>query len=325
MSYTMRKIEKIVIHHSVTPRTQDLGKSLSSFDRTHSERLHKEVNSLGWHIAYHYVIWDTGEIVETRSHDEVGYHASNWTINNTSLWICLVGNFDEDKPSEKQLIALWKLIRELQDKYDGLTIHFHNEYSSKSCPWKNVTIDMITKYVTDYEKGNYIYKENRIEPTKDWVIYYKLMNYTDDLHKLKTVILFNNAFNYWSQVLRPIRFVPTKVDTDASIKIWFAHPWDEILPAPFKPNSLAYWIAPYGWQHAWKIFINDTEDWWRMRKDDSHWLMKILVHEIGHALNISHTDDEKDIMYPLAKRWVHDIFFSDYTKRTARWLYRDFY
>ena len=41
----MRKIDKIVIHHSVTPRDLSLDKSISSFDRTHKARLHKEKNS----------------------------------------------------------------------------------------------------------------------------------------------------------------------------------------------------------------------------------------------------------------------------------------
>ena len=42
----MREINKVVVHHSVTPRDLDLEKSIASFDNNHSQRLHPEKNSL---------------------------------------------------------------------------------------------------------------------------------------------------------------------------------------------------------------------------------------------------------------------------------------
>ena len=47
---------KIVVHHSATPRDQDLMKSVSSFDKNHKERIHSPKSKLGYYVAYHFVI-----------------------------------------------------------------------------------------------------------------------------------------------------------------------------------------------------------------------------------------------------------------------------
>jgi len=321
----MRIITKAFVHHSITPRTQTIEKTLASFNRTHKERLHPTANSLGYHIAYHYLIFDSGEIVPTREEDSIGYHAGVWLENTISLWICLVGSFDDDNPSENQLIALWKLLRELQNKHTGLSVHFHRDVAPyKSCPWNNITMDLVMSYVEkEYEEIEYVYKKNRIEPDENGVIKFKIMNYSNDIHKLKTVILFNNAFGYWWAILKPIRFEPTKHTEEAQIKIWFAHPWDDILPAPFKTNSLAYALPPYWGEYQGHIYINDDLDWNKMRKENSHWLMKILVHEIGHALNIPH--QKVGVMKESTSKGDHVVMIDEVTEKWVKRLYREFY
>ena len=147
----MRKIDKIVIHHSVTPRDLSLNKSISSFDRTHKARLHKEKNSKWYHIAYHFVIWWDGKYIATRGLGEIWYHASNLAINQTSVWICLTWNFDSDEPTSAQYNSLKKLINLLQSELGKLTIHGHNEFSSKSCPWKNFNFAKLNEMLF-YEK-----------------------------------------------------------------------------------------------------------------------------------------------------------------------------
>lgn len=133
----MRNIKYLVIHHSVTPRDLELEKSVSSFDRNH-KRLHTRRNSLGYHIAYHYVIAGDGRFLKTRGLHEIWYHASNTTINQESVAICLTGNFDIEEPSKYQLVAFQYLKWELEKKHWPLEIRFHSEFASKSCPWRNV-------------------------------------------------------------------------------------------------------------------------------------------------------------------------------------------
>ena len=57
-------------------------------------------------------------------------------MNNTSIGVCFCGDFDANKPSQKQYNALNQLLIDLSKKYT-FTVHYHNEYSTKSCPGKN--------------------------------------------------------------------------------------------------------------------------------------------------------------------------------------------
>lgn len=146
----MRTIKSIVVHHSVTPLSVSLEKSVQSFDRNHAERLHPELNSLGFHIAYHYVIWADWRFKKTRGLDEVWYHASELGVNNTSVGICFCGNFDIEKPTVDQIKTFNYLRSELENLYWGLELFFHNEFASKSCPWANLTKEMLQATETEW-------------------------------------------------------------------------------------------------------------------------------------------------------------------------------
>lgn len=113
----MRTIKSIVVHHSVTPLSVSLEKSVQSFNANHKARLHPTPNSLGLHIAYHYVIAADGRFQKTRHLDEVGFHASDLGINNTSVGICFTGNFDIEKPTVDQIKTFQYLREELEKLY----------------------------------------------------------------------------------------------------------------------------------------------------------------------------------------------------------------
>jgi len=108
------------------------------------------VNGYGYHIAYHYVIDGTGKIWDTRPLNEIGYHASNYLINQTSIGICLVGNFDSEKPNDVQIDSLRKLCKDLSKKYNisPQNIRGHRDYASKSCPGKNVPDSLLDDLLT---------------------------------------------------------------------------------------------------------------------------------------------------------------------------------
>lgn len=141
----MRKINKVVLHHSLTPKDLDVKKCIISFDKTHKERLHPLPNAYGHHIAYHFVIGGKGEVIKTRPIDDIGFHASNWPVNQTSIGICLCGNFDIEKPNDKQIFALRDLLNELNSglKFGKNGIYFHSDFAPKTCPGKNISKDFI--------------------------------------------------------------------------------------------------------------------------------------------------------------------------------------
>lgn len=139
----MRKIDKIVVHHSFTPKALDTDKTIQSISRNHKERLHQPQSKTGLCVAYHIVIGAKGKVVRTRMDDEIGYHASNWPVNQTSVGICLLGQFDTEKPDPEQLWALRDVIKQFKAKYVITSVAGHRKYSEKSCPGANVTDAMI--------------------------------------------------------------------------------------------------------------------------------------------------------------------------------------
>jgi LysM repeat protein len=103
----------IVIHHSGA----DEG-SLKSIDRYHREERHMENG-----LAYHFLIGNgngmgDGEIaVGNRWRKQLdGGHLRSEAQNKVALGICLIGNFDNTKPTEKQLHSLQILIRALMKR-----------------------------------------------------------------------------------------------------------------------------------------------------------------------------------------------------------------
>lgn len=139
----MRKIDKIIVHHSFTSKNLDFEKTLGSISQSHKERLHQPISKTGLYIAYHYVIGGKGEIRQTRLDDEIGYHASNWPVNQSSIGICLLGAFDTETPNPVQLFALRDVIKSIKARHFIKEVAGHRKYSSKSCPGKNVTDKMI--------------------------------------------------------------------------------------------------------------------------------------------------------------------------------------
>lgn len=139
----MRNIDSIVVHHSVTPKDQTLEKSIKSFNASHKARLHPKAGKLGYHIAYHYVIGGNGQVKQTRDESEVGFHASNLKENNESIGICLVGNFDVEKPNPVQLYALRDLIKSIKSRIFIKEVVGHRKFANKSCPGKFMSDKMI--------------------------------------------------------------------------------------------------------------------------------------------------------------------------------------
>lgn len=137
-----RKIDMIVVHHTITPGTQTVDKTISSINRTHKERLHPKAGKLG-HIAYHYLIFPNGRVVTTRPEGEIGYHASNEVVNGRSIGIALVGNYDVDKPSGPLLWALRDKIKDIKSRIYIKDVVGHRKYAAKTCPGKKITDQMI--------------------------------------------------------------------------------------------------------------------------------------------------------------------------------------
>lgn len=139
----------IVIHHSATP----MG-SVAEFDKVHRAK--------GWdECGYHFVIGNgngagDGEIqVGPRwPKQKWGAHAKtpDNRYNEYGIGICLVGNFENSRPTQKQLAAVAKLTAYLMEKYGisaGNIVGHQDTGKQTACPGRNVNVAAIRRMATD--------------------------------------------------------------------------------------------------------------------------------------------------------------------------------
>lgn len=127
----------IVIHHSATKQG-----NAGIFDNYHRNQKRMKEG-----LAYHFVIGNgtkskDGEIeIGNRWKKQIaGEHCWNTKMNQESIGICLVGNFDESKPTPKQIESLINLISNLQKQYhtpsDMILSHKDVDKKRTDCPGK---------------------------------------------------------------------------------------------------------------------------------------------------------------------------------------------
>lgn len=132
-NYKVRRWKYIIIHHSAI----DKG-SAYSIDRYHRE-------DRGWRngLGYHFVIGNgngarNGQIeMGGRWRKQMkGAHAGNHEYNQYGIGICLIGNFENKRPSEAQLSALADLIKYLQKRCNIPTrkVFRHKDVKITVCP-----------------------------------------------------------------------------------------------------------------------------------------------------------------------------------------------
>lgn len=138
----LSELKYIVIHNSgTTDGTSE------SFARYH-------VKDRDWPgIGYHFVISKNGEIEKTNNQTTISYHVGEQ--NRESLGICLVGNFDTEKPTQEQYNSLAWLIKELLKAFPTLEIKGHRDFKSTSCPGKNFDFSYLNTLLKHKEKSKY--------------------------------------------------------------------------------------------------------------------------------------------------------------------------
>ncbi|TCO68101.1 N-acetylmuramoyl-L-alanine amidase [Marinisporobacter balticus] len=129
----MNKPSMIVIHHAAH--------SSATVDDIH--RWHKQEGFRGF--GYHFLITKDGQVYRGRPENTIGAHCKGY--NQSSLGICLQGNFEVEKVFKIQLEALMKLCQYLCNKYGIRTIKGHRELRSTSCPGQNFPLAEVKNLV----------------------------------------------------------------------------------------------------------------------------------------------------------------------------------
>jgi len=133
--YEKRKgTEYLVIHHTGFP---DIDKDSTAAD---IHKFHQETNKWAG-IGYHYLIRKDGTIEQGRQPGMVGAHS--YGHNQTSIGVCLAGNFNIGKPTEEQMASVKELCWWLCQKYEldpsknGVIVG-HRDLNDTDCPGKNL-------------------------------------------------------------------------------------------------------------------------------------------------------------------------------------------
>lgn len=126
MALTKRKeTNMIVMHHSGVATYQQTMESLLNFCR------HQYENGIG----YHFIIDTDGSVTRGRDIECVGAHAKGY--NSISIGICLRGNFEVEKPTTAQTVAMVDLIKDIRKRFPNTKITYHKDLNATACPGKN--------------------------------------------------------------------------------------------------------------------------------------------------------------------------------------------
>ena len=159
----------IVIHHSATP-----GGSAITFDRMH--------RSKGWdELGYHFVIGNgtlsrDGEVEVGTRWPKQKYGAHTKTADNRyneqGIGICLVGDFQIDRPSAAQTRSLAKLVGYLMKTYNipASRVVGHGDAKPTECPGRNMSVAEVRRLATRVASG-----EEYAEPTLDHLAWRELL------------------------------------------------------------------------------------------------------------------------------------------------------
>lgn len=133
----------IIIHHSGT----------KSGNAKIFDRYHRREKKMPKGIAYHFVIGNgtksaNGEIeISSRWHKKIaGPHCYDQKMNEQSIAICLVGDFEKSKPTQTQVRRLVDLVWELRKDYniplENIRSHKDVDPGLTDCPGKNFSMEL---------------------------------------------------------------------------------------------------------------------------------------------------------------------------------------
>lgn len=145
----MNGVTRLTVHHEGSQSVNFTAESTTR-DRLVSI-LSTHTGSRGWgDIGYHYIIDRAGRIWEGRPADRQGAHVSGGNEHN--LGVMVLGNFEQQSPTQDQLDSLLAAMRYFKSAYrlDAQQIFTHRELDQTACPGRALqpSIDtMRSRYV----------------------------------------------------------------------------------------------------------------------------------------------------------------------------------
>jgi len=134
--------KRITVHHSAEREPPDLNGSIaqSAAAVRSIQKAHMDGKDTGWgDIGYHYVIDPYGRVFEGREISWQGAHAAG-ANNIQNIGVCLIGNFDEERPTKAATDKLRQLLDNLRStwKIPRNQVLTHQELKKTECPGRNL-------------------------------------------------------------------------------------------------------------------------------------------------------------------------------------------
>jgi hypothetical protein len=127
---------RITVHHSARPTSEIGGSSLASSADTirKIQLVHMRDRAFG-DIGYHFLIDPAGRIFQGRTLEWQGAHAEG-SNNVANIGVCLLGDFDHERPTSKALRALEGLVGSLSKQHSiaASAIKGHEQFKPTECP-----------------------------------------------------------------------------------------------------------------------------------------------------------------------------------------------
>jgi N-acetylmuramoyl-L-alanine amidase len=127
-------LRHLVLHHTAYPSHRIGGTSVAAQSRhmREIERWHLDRGFLA--IGYHFVISPTGRIFRGRPLDRMGAHVKGH--NRGTVGICLMGDFERERPTVAALAALAAVRSNLVPGGAGVPLRGHNDHNGQAtrCP-----------------------------------------------------------------------------------------------------------------------------------------------------------------------------------------------
>ena len=127
----------IIIHHSAVSRENNS----EQFDAIQKGHIRRGFGSIG----YHFFVEPSGNIKIGRMKNKIGAHCKSRFMNFKSIGICLAGNFEEENPTEEQILQLKNLVAKLRKEFNipANNVRPHRAYAYTACPGERFTDKMI--------------------------------------------------------------------------------------------------------------------------------------------------------------------------------------
>ncbi|CAG2257078.1 Matrix metalloproteinase-15,Neutrophil collagenase,Interstitial collagenase,Matrix metalloproteinase-20,Interstitial collagenase A,Macrophage metalloelastase,Matrilysin,Matrix metalloproteinase-24 [Mytilus edulis] len=131
--------------------------------------------------------------------------------------------------------------------------------------------------------------------------------------------IFDRALRIWSKAI-PLKFYYVMKDPVINIRFASGDHGDN-NPFDGKGNVLAHAFEP-GEDHniSGDTHFDESEPW-SVSEDSGINLLSVAIHELGHAIGLSHSSDINDVMAPFFDKIHHKLQPND--KRRAQAIYDD--